>query len=109
NWLLEPPAWQADVVPFPNLLGIGEDVLSLPRDAETPARIRHAGALDFLLHRIVHGDGWHSVDVFHALSIVLWIQGSDEEAITAWLRVNELLAAGATTAVRDSPTGVARR
>lgn len=105
--LQEPPEWQPKMFPFPNLLGFSDYDMSLPRGPETLARTEHPGAIEYLAGRIVE-DGWHDVDAFYALSLALWLNGRDEEAITAWLRVSELIADGETTAVRNAPTGLAR-
>jgi hypothetical protein len=56
-----------------------------------------------LARRVVHGGGWEDPDVFYALSLALWLQGRDDEAIAAWLRVNELVTAGGASRVGNAP------
>jgi hypothetical protein len=104
RWLKDLPRFDParDEV-FPNLLGLDLDSLPESRDRDALAALGHTAAPYYLLRRARHGDGWRNVDVFYALSLVLWIAGRDEEAVTAWLRVSELIDAGATTEVAGAP------
>jgi tetratricopeptide (TPR) repeat protein len=103
RWLLSAPEF-SDVRGglFPNLLGITRDDLRVRRDAGALAQVGLAGAHIHLARRIVHGDGWSSPDLLYALSLALWIEGRDEEAVTAWLRVNELVIGEAKSIVRHA-------
>ncbi len=106
-WLLNPPTYKGDFgQPFPNLLDFGYRQVTVTRGQGALAQFGRAGAIVHLCRRIVHGGGWQDVDVLHALSLALWVEGRDEEAITAWLRVNELLAAGATSRVLSGPANL---
>lgn len=103
-WLQTPPAFDERAgQPFPNMLGITPAHLRLPRGQDTPAQAGMAGAAQWLALRIVHGGLWQDADAFHALGLALWLEGRDEEAITAWLRVNELVTAGGKSRVRNAP------
>ncbi|MCC7509819.1 MAG: hypothetical protein IT464_10625 [Planctomycetes bacterium] len=107
-WLLSPPAYKGNNgLPFPNLLDFGYRQVSVTRGPGALAQFGRAGAVQHLCRRIVHGGGWRDVDVLHALSLALWVEGRDEEAITAWLRVNELTASGATSRVVSAPANPA--
>jgi tetratricopeptide (TPR) repeat protein len=103
QWLLSAPEF-SDVRGgmFPNLLGITRDDLRVRRDAGALAQIGLAGAHIHLARRIVHGGGWSNPDLLYALSLALWVEGRDEEAITAWLRVHELVIGGSKSIVRHT-------
>ncbi len=104
RWMLSAPAWtpgSADL--FPNMLGIRREHLRQPREPGALARLDSAGAIHHLARYVVHGGGWNDPDVFYALSLALWLEGREAEAVTAWMRANELLANGAHTRVANVP------
>ncbi|MBX3459148.1 MAG: hypothetical protein KF696_04150 [Planctomycetes bacterium] len=103
-WLAAPPAFdERGPLPFPNLLGVTADHLRLTRGQGALAQAGLAGAITHVARRIVHGGLADDPDAYHALGLALWIEGRDEEAITAWLRVNDLVSSGGKTRVRNAP------
>jgi hypothetical protein len=104
DWLRAPPEFAPESEDlFPNLLGLRLADIPGAREPAALAALGLAGAPEYLLMRARHGGAWDSVDVFYALSLVLWISGRDEEAITAWLRAVEVADAGSRSEAANAP------
>lgn len=91
-WLLAGVRWRNEG-PMPNLLGINADAMRQGKGAGALAREGHAGVIDFLCRRIVEGD-WLTTDYLYALSLALELEGRRDEAVGAWLRMEELCMQG---------------
>lgn len=91
-WLLTGVRWKGEG-PMPNLLGIDADTMRQGKGAGALAREGFAGAIDLLGRRIVEGD-WLATDYLYALSLALELEGRRDEAIGAWLRMEELCMQG---------------
>lgn len=94
----------------PNFLSIGDgdehDVLFRTRDNAGLKNIGLEDAVAGISGLITLGAAWESVDAFYALALALQAEGKSAFAYFAMLRVEELLAEGRTSGVRDVPVDV---
>lgn len=92
EWLQSRPRWDS-AGPMPSMLKLDEDSMRQGKVQGALSREGYGYALEGLCRRIAE-DGWRNPDYFYALSLCLELEGRRDEAVFAWLRMEEIVLQG---------------